>query len=136
MGLEYIYIGDTTAAVIDILNNAPEVTALNPVKISSNMTGYNAGDRWIVITQQGGSFQWPYPAHPRIDIECLAESRTVAYQMISTCISVMFREQGTYSGNGVRICAAQIETSPFQSSEKFTDRVRYLTALRLIVRPA
>jgi len=134
---EYIYIGDSVAAVIDILSHASEVTALSPVRIASNLVGYERGQRWICVDQHGGSFRWPMPAHPRIDIECLAESRSVAYQMISTCIAVMFREQHNYTSatTGVRLCAVQIETSPFQSSEKDTDQVRYITALRLIVRP-
>ena len=134
---EYIKQGDATAAVIDILSNAAEVAAFNPVKITSNQKGYVAGDRWIIVDQHGGTFKWPYPSRPRIDIECLAETRSVACDMIYTCLAVMFREQHNYasSSTGVRLCAVQVETAPYQSTEKFTEQVRYLTALRLICRP-
>jgi hypothetical protein len=136
---EYIKQGDSVAAIIDILSNATEVQAFNCKKISANLVGYDghSGDRWIVVDQHGGTFRFPFPAHPRIDIECYAEKRSVAMDMINTCIAVVHREQSNYNSatTGVRLCAAQIETAPFGSSDKDTDQIRYITALRLIVRP-
>jgi len=134
---EYIFNGDVTAAVIEILGAAPEIQDLDVHKITSTYIGYTAGQRWIIIDQHGGTFNWPHPSRPRVDIECIAETRSVACKMINTCIAVMFREQHNYASSttGVRLAAVKVETAPYQSTEKWTDEPRYLTALRVIARP-
>ena len=129
--------GDPTSAVIDILSSAPQIQAFNCNGISSNMVGFQRGMRWIIVDIHGGSWKWPAPPHPRVDIECIAEKRTTAYQIMATCLAVMFAAQNNYRSieNNINLVCTQIETFPFESSEKDTDQVRYITSLRLIVRP-
>ena len=131
---EYIHYGSITDAVIDLLKTAPEVQAFNAT-ITRNLVGYDRSKRWIVVQRQGGSWAWPQPAHPRIDIECYAPVGGDAEDMIDTCLSVMFREQFNYTGHGVRLIAVRVETAPFESTDPLDDTSRYIAAIRITVRP-
>lgn len=130
---ETIIFGDAEAAVIEILSSATEVTAFTPT-ITTDLKGYQRGARWIEVTRAGGSYRFPRYERPRIDIITFAELRSVAYDMIAACQAVMFREQGNYMGHGVNYLACQIESGIFESNEKDTDQVRYILALRLILK--
>lgn len=132
---EFIIFGDAEAAVCDILRTAPEIIALNPVKVTTDLKNYQPGQRWIEVTRAGGSYRFIRFERPRIDIICFAERRSVCYNMISTCQAVMFREQANYVGHGINYLACQVESGIFESSEKDTDQVRYILSLRLILKP-
>ena len=132
---EYIHYGSIVDAVIEILGGAPEIQSFSPARISRNLVGYSRDLRWIVVNRQGGSWAWPQAAHPRIDIECYAPVGGDAEDMIETCLSVMFREQFNYTGHGVRLIAVRVETSPFESTDPLDETSRYITAIRVTVRP-
>lgn len=134
--MEYIVFGDSEAATVDILQNASEVMAFSPVKITTDLVGYDRGMVWIEVTRQGGSYRFPRQDRPRIDIEVYAPKRSVAHDLIQVCQGVMFREQNNYTGKGVRYVACQVETGIFESTDKLTEEYRYILSLRLIVKPA
>lgn len=132
---EFILFGDVEAAVIDILSNASEITAFNPVNITTDQVGYVSGDRWIEIGLEGGSYRFARPARPRIDITTYAENRSVALDMIVTCQAVLFREQGNYRGHGINFIACQVETYIFKSNDRDSGTVKYILSLRFIIKP-
>lgn len=133
--MEYIPGGDIEAAVIDILSTSPELIAMDIASITSDMKGFTRGDRWIVVSRQGGSYPWPKPEHARIDIECIAENRAAANDMIRAAQAIMFREQNNYVGKGVRYISCSVESGIFKTSEKNTDQTRYILALRVVHKP-
>lgn len=133
---EYIHYGSITDAVIDLLSSSTEMQALSITKITRNLVGYDKTNKWIVVSRQGGSWAWPQPAHPRIDIECYAPLGGDAEDMIETALSVMFKNQFNYVGHGVRLISCKVETSPFESTDKLTSVCRFLAALRITVKPA
>jgi hypothetical protein len=127
--------GDIEAAIVEIISSAAEIVALNVTSVATDMKGFNRGDRWIIISRQGGSYPWPKPEHARIDFECIAESRAAANDMIRACQTIMFREQNNYVGKGVRYISCSVESGIFQSFEKNTDQTRYVLALRVVHKP-
>lgn len=132
---EYIIYGDPVAAVIEIIGDAPEIQAFNPVSVTHSLVGYTAGDRWIAITQAGGSFKWLHTYKPRIDFDVFAEDRSTSNDMIHTCMAVLLRAQHNYRGHGMNLIVTQIETAPFMSSEIDTSQVRHTMAFRIHFRP-
>lgn len=131
---EFILFGDAEAAVVAILTAAPEIQAFAPVTITTDLKGYERGNRWIEVTRAGGSYRFPRYERPRIDIITFAERRSVAYDLIANAQAVMFREQANYMGHGVNYLACQVESGIFESNEKDTDQVRYILSLRLILK--
>jgi len=129
--------GNVSAAVIDILRSAPEVQEFftGDPKISTNLTGFTAGDTWITVTQHGGSQRWPKPAHPRIDLNVYADRDSTAIELIETCKGVLFREQNKYTGHGLKYISAAIETDTFKANEPNTNVARYSTAIRIVHKP-
>jgi len=133
---EYIHYGSLTDAIIDLLNSDSHIQALAPVTVTRNLVGYDRTLRWIVISRQGGSWAWPQPAHPRIDVECYAPQGGDAEDMMETVLSVLFANQFNYVGHGVRLISVKVETSPFESTDKLTSVSRFISALRITVKPA
>lgn len=128
--------GSITDAVIDILKTDTNIQALAPDNIGRDMIGYDRSKKWIVVARQGGTYAWPKHAHPRVDVNCYAPYGGDAEDMIEMCVAVMLRKQpASYRGHGIILCAAKIETSPFESSDKLTGSCRYVVAFRLTVRP-
>lgn len=134
--LEFILQGDVEAAAIDIIQSSTHVTAFTPVSITTNLNGYVAGNTWIVITRQGGSYKWTKPSYPRVDFEVFASSRSVAHDLAQVCLAVMFQQQNNYTGFGVRYIACEVETDLFEAQEKDTNQYKYIFSLRLVVKPA
>lgn len=132
--MEYIIFGDSEAAVVDILKHAPEIQAFTPVSVTTDLKGYERGNRWIEVSRAGGSYRFFRYERPRIDITVYAERRSVAYDIMATAQAVMFREQANYRGLGINYLACQVESGIFESNEKDTDQVRYILALRLIIK--
>ena len=134
--LELIIQGDSEAAVIDIIQNSSRVLAFSPVKITTSLHGYVAGNVWIEITRQGGSYKWTKPSYPRIDFAIYGPTRSVAHDLAQVCLGVMFQNQNNYTGFGVRYVACEVETDLFEAQEKDTNQYQYIFSLRLVVKPA
>lgn len=128
----YILFGDFEAAVIDILSTSTEVSGFSVDKITTDMIGYDRTKSWVLVEMEGGSYKFKYVKRPRIDITVYAPTRSRAYDISAVIQAVMFAQQGVYGKNGVRICAVQLETDIFRSSEKDTDSIRYIQSLRLV----
>lgn len=133
---EYILQGDSEAACIDILQHSSHVSPFAPVQITTNLNGYTAGDVWIEVTRQGGSYKWHAPSYPRIDFSVYAAKRSTAHDLAQVCLAVMFSNQNNYTGFGVRFIACEVETDLFEAQEKDTNQYKYIFSLRLVVKPA
>jgi hypothetical protein len=137
---KYVLQGDLTAAVINQLRNAPEISGFagGAPTVSSTLDGYVIGNRWISVSLEGGSFKWPVVANARVDFNVFAESRTVAHDMAQVALAVLFREMGqpTSPTYGVRITDVRVETGLTRADDKMSDSARFLFALRITYVPA
>jgi hypothetical protein len=133
---EYIYFGDPEALTIQILKDSSEMQALQPTSIADNMIGYNfETDKWVEVGMQGGSYKYRQQKRPRIDITTYAPTREEAYDLGATAQAVMFKYQGSsYHAFGLIYIACQIETDLFKAYDKETSAIRYVQALRLILK--
>ena len=133
---EYIYFGDPEALVIKILTDSSEMQALNPTKIADNMIDYEfETDKWVEVGMQGGSYRYRQQKRPRIDIITYAPDRETAYDLGATAQAVMMKYQGSgYHAFNLLYLACQIETDLFKSIDKETGAIRYIQALRLILK--
>lgn len=135
---EYIDHGDAEAAVIDILVNlTPELNFFSGrPDISTNMLGYNVGDRRIVVSQEGEFENWPVINKPRIDFEVYAERRSVARDIAEICKASVKYQMGRYRGNGLFLSDVKVEQGLTRVPDKYQESVRYVFALRLTTRPS
>lgn len=132
---EFVVPGDAEAAVIDILKTlTPELAGKN-ITFSSDLVGYEPMARWVMVTQEGSSADWPKIDKPRIDIEVYAENRTTARDIAALCQASVLRAMGTYSGKGLRITDAKVELGLTRVPDKLQEGARYILALRLTTVP-
>lgn len=132
---ELIVPGDAEAAVIDILDNhTPELSGLG-ITFSSDLTGYEPGARWVMVTQEGSSANWPKVDKPRIDIEVFAAVREDAHDIAALCQATVLRAMGNYSGKGLKITDAKVELGLTRVPDKLQETPRYILALRLTTVP-
>lgn len=139
MTYPYIKQGDVEAAVISVLRSASEITAFSggAPTVSSDYTGYTAKARWIMVTREGGNLIWPNIDKPRIDIQVLAETRSVALSLAQVAQAVIFRAMGqAFPTYGTTISGVKVETGITRVPDKETGSPRYIFALRLICKPA
>lgn len=133
---ELIVPGDAEAAVIDILSNStPELSGLG-ITFSSDLVGYEPGDRWVMVTQEGSSAGWPKIDKPRIDIEVYADIREDARDIAALCQASVLRAMGNYSGKGLKITDAKVELGLTRVPDKLSEKPRYILALRLTTVPS
>lgn len=135
---EFIVHGDATAAIIDILkNHTDELTfSTGHPTVSGNMVGYTPEDRWIFVSQEGSLETWPVIDRPRIDIEVLAERRSVAFDMASICLASVKYQMGRYRGNGLFISDVSVEQGLTNVPDRYQETARYIFAIRLTTRPS
>jgi hypothetical protein len=127
--------GDAEAACIDILkNHTPELAGLD-ITFSTSLNGYQAGMRWVVVSQEGSAADWPKIDRPRIDIHVFAGSRTDARDIAAMVQASLIRAMGNYSGNGLTICDVRLELGLTRVPDKLEEVARYILALRLTCVP-
>lgn len=137
-GYPYILHGDAEAAMVDILmNHTPELAAYagDTPFISTDLIGFTELSRWVMVTMEGGSAQWPIATEPRIDFEFYAERRSVALDIGQICVASIFRASGNYTGNGLFLEDVQTEMGLTRVPDKETSTPRYLYSLRLTILP-
>jgi hypothetical protein len=131
--------GDTEAAVRDILaNDTPELPHFPPnppLTITTNLIGFVPEQRWIVISQEGGSMQWPKIFRCRVDVEVFAERRSVAREISEIALASIFRQTGIYRGYGVFISDVTLEQGITRIPDKLQGVSRYVFAVRLTTVP-
>ncbi len=136
---EFIQHGDAEAAVVDILlNYTPELAfSTGRPTISTNLIGYEYDDRRIMVSQEG-AFESARNIlnHPRIDVECWAEKRSVAHDMADICLASIQYQGGRYRGNGLYLAQADLEMGITKAPDRRQGVVRYIFALRLTTRPS
>lgn len=139
----YIKQGDAEAALIHVLRSATEITtyAGGAPEVASDYTGYRATDpakrRWIMVTREGGSTIWPAIDKPRIDVQVLAETRTIAQDLAQVALAVIFRAMGqAFPAYGTTISDVRVETGITRVPDRETGSPRYIFALRLTCVPA
>jgi hypothetical protein len=139
---EYIPQGDVEAAIISILRDADEVINFSggAPEVSSDLVGYQMKDsakrRWIMVTREGGNIRWPNIDKPRVDIQVLAESRSVAHNLAQVAQAVIFRAMGqAFPEYGTVITDVRVETGITRVPDRETGANRYIFALRLVCKP-
>ena len=136
---EYIVHGDAEAAVVDILlNDTPELPHFPPnppLHITTNMISYDPLERWIVVTQEGSLRTWPKIDRPRIDVEVLAERRSVTHDIASIALASIERAMGAYQGFGLTITDVKLEQGITRVPDKLQETSRYIFSVRLTTVP-
>lgn len=126
--------GDLESALIKILKNATEIVnfAGGAPIISTTLDNHQIGQRWIVVSSEGGSFRWPKLHSARVDFNVFAEKRKVAYALAQLALGILFREMGQPSATyGVRTADIKVETGLVRADDPLNDQPRYLFALRI-----
>lgn len=130
--------GDLEGALIKILTDAPEISGFagGAPNVSSTLRDYVPGDRWITISHEGGTSDWPKIANARIDVNVFANTRTDALRIAQKALGVLIRETGQPSpAHGVRTLKLAVETGLIRADDKFNDKPRYLFSLRIAYVP-
>lgn len=136
---QYIKQGDSEAACVSILRTATEISAFpgGAPNVSTNVVGYTMGDRWIMVSREGGTTVWPSVDKPRIDFNVYAETRAVAHDLAQVAIAVMFRAMGQrYATYHLFLTDVTMETGLVRVPDKPTGAERYIFALRLTITPS
>lgn len=140
MAWEYIVHGDVEAAVVDILqNDTPELPHFPPnppLNISTNLIDYDPEERWIVVIQQGSLRRWPKIDRPRVDVEVLAERRSVAHDISSIALASIERAKGNYTGFGLILTDVTLEQGITNIPDKLQETSRYVFSVRLTAVPS
>lgn len=124
--------GDSEALILHILKNLTAELVGKNITFSTDLNGYTEGDRWVVVSQEGGSKTlWNVINKPRIDIEVRSESRTVSKDISEIAEASIFRAVGV-SAWGCTLTEVKEETGIVRVPDKEEDSShRYLFALRL-----
>lgn len=125
--------GDAEALVIHVCKNlTPELASANITKVSSDLKGYTAGMRWVMVSQEGSSKAlWNVINKPRMDVEVRAERRTIAKDIAEILEASIFRSVGI-SGYGTTITRVVEETGITRIPDKEESGTsRYLFSVRL-----
>jgi len=135
---EFIEHGDAEAAVVDILKNeTPELDfSTGHPRVSTDLKGFTDGDRWIEVTQEGSFEEWPTIDHPRIDVGCYAERRSVARDIAAICLASVKYQMGRYRGNGLFLSDVRVEMGLTNTSDRYQEGYRFTFAVRLTTRPS
>jgi hypothetical protein len=124
--------GDVEALIVDILNNhTPELAPFQVERISTDLRGYKAPDRWVMVTVEGGFHDiWNVISKPRIDVEVRAELRTTAHDIAQICLGSLFRAV-PYSSNGATLSRLTTEMGLINVPDKEeAASYRYIFSLR------
>lgn len=119
---------------MNILLDAAEITGFSggAPNVSTTLDGYEINDRWINISLEGGSFQYPVIMESRVDVNVFAETRSVAHDLAQTALAVILREMGQpFPTYRVRYHNVKVETGLVRADDKLNDSPRYLFALRI-----
>lgn len=129
--------GDAESAVVAMLLASSEVTALTPSGISTSLVGYVRGQLWVTVSRTGGVVvsQSRKIDRPRIDVQVTGQKRSETLRLISTIQGVLLRDSQNYTGNGLRMTAATVETGITRLDDKPEDMCLYVLALRLTCLP-
>jgi hypothetical protein len=129
--------GDTEAAVCDILRASTRIAAFDDVTIATDLDGFTYPDRRLRVTRTGGlPTLWMRLDNADIEIEALAETKSVAYDMASAARAAVFANRGLYSGNGLALYDV-VDTSGLTWSPDPVDVTvcRYVFTLALVTKP-
>lgn len=134
----YVKQGDVEALVINTLRTATEISGFpgGAPQIKTTLDGYVIGQRWIVVSREGGNVVWPVIEKARIDINVFVaeeNARTICHSLAQTALAVLFREMGQLSSPtyGCRISDIQVETGLTRADDYLNDVVRFLFSLRI-----
>lgn len=125
--------GDAEALIRDIVANHTPELELFDATVSTDLRGYNSGDRWVMITAEGGSYAlFNVINKPRIDFEVRAERRDVAHNMAQICHATIFRAV-PHRSHGAVLSDAKTELGLVNVPDKEEETsYRYLFALRIV----
>lgn len=138
MANAYVLHGDIEAALVAELLDAPEIDDFpgGAPRVSTDMRGYTMGDRWIMVSLEGGTRRWPIISRPRVDVHVLAKTRTVAQNLAQVAEAVLFAAQANhYPTYGLVLTDVKEETGMFRAPDNLTGSERYIFSLRLTMVP-
>lgn len=128
----FVLHGDIEALIVEILNNhTPELSTYAPT-ISTDLRGYLTGDRWVVVTAEGGSHDlWNVISKPRIDFEVRGEVRSVAHDISQIVLASVFRAvPHTAFGETMSEVKTELGLTNVPDKEE-AESYRYIFSLRL-----
>lgn len=133
---ELIRHGDAEALVVHILTNlTPELSGIAlPFRVSTDLVGYNEGNRWIEVSQEGSAkSNWNIINKVRVDVSVRAESRNVARDAAEIAEASIFRAVGA-SAFGSTLSQVTEETGILRVPDVREDvSHRYIFSLRLVL---
>jgi hypothetical protein len=129
---ELIVHGDAEALIVSVLHDQTPELAPYSARVATDLRGYTAGSRWMMITIEGASMaQWNVLHKPRLDVEVRAERRDVAQKMAQIALASIFRAVG-YQYAGAFLSEVKLETGLLNVPDKDEEEsYRYIFAIRL-----
>lgn len=130
--------GDAEAAIIALINTAPEIIGFSggAPRVSSDMIEYQKGDRWIMVSLEGGTKVWPRIWKPRVDINVFGKTRTTTHNLAQVAQAVIIQGMNqAFPEYGIKLTDAKVETDLFRAPDKETGSSRYVFAMRLTCVP-
>lgn len=129
---EMLIHGDVEALIVQVLRNTPELNVFSPT-ISTDLRGYSAGNRYVMVTAEGGSYaQWNTINKPRVDLEFRADRRDVAHDIGQICLAAVFAAV-PYSAFGATMTEVKLELGLVNVPDKEeAESYRYLASVRVV----
>lgn len=133
MSTRAVVFPDSEWIVTDYLTSRPDVTA----PVATNLIGWTEGQRRIVVTRIGGVPEIPYRLdHPRLDIDCYAESKTAAHDLAQIArVAIHDLPDVDYSSMGAVVSHVADETGFQWLPEQISNAARYIFTVALSVHP-
>lgn len=130
--------GDAEAAVVAILGASSGVAAIDGVTVSTDMVGFSAPARWVLVTRTGGvPTPWMNIDNATIGFQVYANDKGTALDLSIAVRAAVFAGRGTYEGNGLALYdVADVDGLTWSPDEEDPTTPRYVFALALVTRPA
>jgi hypothetical protein len=134
---ESVVFGDAEAAVCDILRASARVAAFDSVTVATDLVGFAYPDRRLRVTRTGGlPTLWMRVDNATVEVEALAESKAVAYDLAAAARASVFAARGVYAGNGLALYDVLDTTGLTWSPDPLEiATARYLFTLALVTKP-
>jgi hypothetical protein len=132
-----VVFGDAEAAVCDILRSSAAIAAFAGVTIATDLVDFAYPNRRLRVTRTGGiPTMWQRVDNPTVEIESLAESKAVAYDLASAARAAVFAARSSYAGNGLTLFDV-VDTTGLTWSPDALEIAdcRYVFTLALVTKP-
>lgn len=127
--------GDAEAATCEILRDAPALNAIGGFTATTDLVGYETGERWLHVSRIGGTpTHWMRRDNAEISVDVYAPSKGEAHDMSQAARDALMNARG-YTGNGLRVEDTRDGDGLMWAADELTADAHYRFSVTLITRP-